>query len=122
MKYIHQFLIIMVISFIGELLHILLPLPIPASVYGLLILLICLFTHVVKLHDIEEVADWLILIMPVLFVPSAVSLMNVADALLENVVILVIVLIISTIVVMLTTGKVAQFMIERKEKDNESNI
>ena len=41
MKYIHQFLIIMAISFIGELLS-LLPLPVPASVYGLFILLIYL--------------------------------------------------------------------------------
>ena len=78
MKYIHQFLIIMSISFIGELLS-LLPLPVPASVYGLLILLTCLFTGVIKLKDVEDVADWLILIMPVLFVPSAVSLMNVGD-------------------------------------------
>ena len=62
MKYIHQFLIIMLISFIGELLNILLPLPIPASVYGLLILLFGLFTNMIQLHHIEDVADWLILI------------------------------------------------------------
>lgn len=117
MKYIHQFLIIMLISFVGELLS-LLPLPVPASVYGLLILLFCLFTGIIKLKDIEEVADWLILIMPVLFVPSAVSLMNVGDELLGDLLVIGIVLIVSTIVVMVVTGKVAQYMIERKEKDN----
>ena len=116
MKYIHQFLIIMLISFIGELLNILLPLPIPASVYGLLILLFGLFTNMIQLHHIEDVADWLILIMPVLFVPSAVSLMNVGEDLLANVLIIGVVLVISTIVVMVTTGKVAQYMIERKDK------
>ena len=113
MKYIHQFLIIMSISFVGELLS-LLPLPVPASVYGLLILLTCLFTGVIKLKDVEDVADWLILIMPVLFVPSAVSLMNVGDELLGDIVVLVV----STIVVMVTTGKVAQLIIERKENKN----
>lgn len=117
MKYIHQFLIIMLISFVGELLS-LLPLPVLASVYGLLILLFCLFTGIIKLKDIEEVADWLILIMPVLFVPSAVSLMNVGDELLGDLLVIGIVLIVSTIVVMVVTGKVAQYMIERKEKDN----
>lgn len=117
MKYIHQFLIIMLISFVGELLS-LLPLPVPASVYGLLILLFCLFTGIIKLKDIEEVADWLILIMPVLFVPSAVSLMNVGYELLGDLLVIGIVLIVSTIVVMVVTGKVAQYMIERKEKDN----
>lgn len=117
MKYIHQFLIIMLISLIGELLS-LLPLPVPASVYGLLILLTCLFTGIIKLKDIEDVADWLILIMPVLFVPSAVSLMNVKDELIGHIVVIGIVMIISTLVVMVVTGKVAQFMIERKEKRN----
>ena len=117
MKYIHQFLIIMAISFIGELLS-LLPLPVPASVYGLFILLICLFTGIIKLKDIEDVADWLILIMPVLFVPSAVSLMNVGDELLGDIVVIGVVLVVSTIVVMVTTGKVAQLIIERKENKN----
>ena len=117
MKYIHQFLIIMSISFIGELLS-LLPLPVPASVYGLLILLTCLFTGVIKLKDVEDVADWLILIMPVLFVPSAVSLMNVGDELLGDIVVIGVVLVVSTIVVMVTTGKVAQLITERKENKN----
>ena len=118
MKYVHQFLIIMFISFIGELLS-LLPLPIPASVYGLFILLVCLFTGLLKLRDIEEVADWLILIMPVLFVPSAVSLMNVGNELLSDIVVIIVVLVVSTIIVMVTTGKVAQFMIARKEGKKE---
>lgn len=116
MKYINQFLIIMIISFIGELLT-LLPLPIPASVYGLCILLICLFTGVIKLKDIEEVSDWLILIMPVLFVPSAVSLMNVKDELIADIFIIAIVVFISTVVVMTVTGKVAQHIILKKEND-----
>lgn len=119
MKYVHQFLIIMTISFIGELLGLLLPLPIPASVYGLAIMLICLFTRVIKLNQIEEVADWLILIMPVLFVPSAVSLINVGNAIIKDLLVIGIVTLISTIVVMIVTGKVAQVIIERKE-DNDN--
>lgn len=114
MKYVNQFLIIILISFLGELLS-MLPLPIPGSVYGLIILLICLYTGIIKLKDIEAVANWLILIMPVLFVPSAVSLMNVGQELLDNLFIIVIVLLVSTVIVMVVTGKVAQFMIERKE-------
>ncbi|MFQ9889690.1 MAG: CidA/LrgA family protein [Streptococcus sp.] len=89
-----------------------------ASVYGLAIMLICLFTRVIKLNQIEEVADWLILIMPVLFVPSAVSLINVGNAIIKILVIGIVTLI-STIVVMIVTGKVAQVIIERKE-DNDN--
>ena len=71
-----------------------------------------------SLKDIEDIADWLILIMPVLFVPSAVSLMNVGDELLGDIVVIGVVLVVSTIVVMVTTGKVAQLIIERKENKN----
>ena len=46
MKFIRQFLIIILISFAGELLHAILPLPVPASIYGLLILLAGLQTKV----------------------------------------------------------------------------
>lgn len=118
MKYINQFLIIITISFIGELLELLLPFPIPASVYGLAIMLICLFTKIIKLYQIEEVADWLILVMPVLFVPSAVSLINVKDALINDILVISVVTLVSTIVVMVVTGKVAQYIIERKEQKN----
>ena len=116
MKYVHQFLIILIVSFIGELLGLIIPLPIPASVYGLGIMLICLFTGIIKLHQIEEVADWLILIMPVLFVPSAVSLINVSESLMKDILVISIVTLVSTIVVMIVTGKVAQAVIERKER------
>lgn len=119
MKYINQFLIIITISFIGELLSLVLPLPIPASVYGLAIMLICLFTNIIKLKQIEDVADWLILIMPVLFVPSAVSLINVGEAIKKDLLIITVVTLISTIVVMVVTGLVAQIIIKRKEQNNE---
>lgn len=117
MKYIHQFLIIIAISFMGELLSILLPLPIPASVYGLIIMLICLFTKIIKLNQIEDVANWLIIIMPLLFVPSAVSLINVADTLLQDILIISVITLVSTIIVMVVTGKIAQLIIERKEQN-----
>ncbi|RAZ95809.1 CidA/LrgA family protein, partial [Klebsiella oxytoca] len=47
MKYLKQFLIILVISFIGEVLKALLPLPVPASIYGMVILFVCLVTGVI---------------------------------------------------------------------------
>ncbi len=40
MKYIRQFTIILFISLAGEIIHLLVPLPVPASIYGLLIMLI----------------------------------------------------------------------------------
>ena len=47
MKYVRQFWIILLISAMGEALHVLIPLPVPASVYGLVIMLIALGTHII---------------------------------------------------------------------------
>lgn len=58
MKFIRQFLIIILISFAGELLHAILPLPVPASIYGLLILLAGLQTKVIPLKAVDEAGVW----------------------------------------------------------------
>ena len=65
MKYLKQLLIILAISFVGEALKYFLPLPIPASIYGMVLLFILLLTGVVKLDDVQDVGKFLIEIMPV---------------------------------------------------------
>lgn len=72
MKYIRQFLIILAISFIGELLKYVLPLPIPASIYGMAILFVCLMTGWIKLEAVKETGKFLIEIMPLMFIPAGV--------------------------------------------------
>ena len=42
MKFLKQFTIILIVSFIGEILNHLIPLPVPASIYGLVIMFACL--------------------------------------------------------------------------------
>lgn len=76
MKYLKQFLIILVISLIGELLNKLLPLPVPASIYGMVILFIGLLSGVIKLSSVKEAGSFLIEIMPVMFIPAGVGLMS----------------------------------------------
>lgn len=68
MKYLKQFLIILAISFIGEILKYIVPLPIPASIYGMVIMFICLQTKILKLDDVKSVGKFLIEIMPVMFI------------------------------------------------------
>lgn len=70
MKYFKQFCIIAGVSFAGELLHAVLPFPIPASVYGLVMMVILLLSGIVKLEMIEETADFFIATMGIFFVPS----------------------------------------------------
>ena len=76
MKYLFQFTIIGVITAIGELLNLLLPLPIPASIYGLVILFVALCTKIIRLDQVEHAADFFLAIMPILFVPPTVNLIE----------------------------------------------
>ena len=76
MKYIKQILIILAFSLLGEALQALIPLPIPAAIYGLVLLLIALCTGLLKPGHIAETADFLIGIMPLLFVAPAAKLMG----------------------------------------------
>ena len=54
MKLLKQFLIILAISFLGEILKYLLPLPVPASIYGMVILFIGLLTGLIPLNSVRS--------------------------------------------------------------------
>ena len=76
MKYIRQFIIIILISFIGEVLNYLLPLPIPASIYGLVLMLLGLVRGLIPLAAVRDTAHFLVEIMPLMFIPAAVGLLE----------------------------------------------
>ena len=119
MKLLYQFGVILAVTFVGELLYALLPLPIPASIYGLIVMLICLGTKVVKLSQVKIAADFLIDIMPPMFIPAAVGLIVVWGDLKEILIPVVVITCLSTVIVMVCTGKVTQTLIRRKHKTGE---
>ena len=119
MKLLYQFGVILAVTFVGDLLYALLPLPIPASIYGLIVMLICLGTKVVKLSQVKIAADFLIDIMPPMFIPAAVGLIVVWGDLKEILIPVVVITCLSTVIVMVCTGKVTQTLIRRKQKTGE---
>ena len=76
MKYLRQLLMILIFSFIGEVLHAVIPIQMPASIYGLVLLFIALMTGMVKLPQVHEAARFLIEIMPLMFIPAGVGLID----------------------------------------------
>lgn len=118
MKLVKQFLIILVISFVGELLKYLLPLPIPASIYGMVLLFIGLMTGLIKLEAVKEAGIFLIEIMPVMFIPAGVGLMTSWETLQAIIVPVSIITVLTIITVMIATGWVSQAII-RKSKENK---
>lgn len=120
MKLLKQFLIILAISFIGELLKYLLPLPVPASIYGMVILFIGLLTGIIPLASVKDAGKFLIEIMPVMFIPAGVGLMSSWGTLKPVLLPVSIITVVALITVMAATGRVSQFVIRRqKRKENQ---
>lgn len=116
MKYVYQFLIIITIAFIGELLHFLIPLPIPASIYGIILLFSSLEFKLIKVKDIYETSLFLIVIMPIMFIPIAVGLIDSWDVVKSAWFKYLIITIVSTFVVMGCSGLITQYILQRKGK------
>ena len=115
MKYLKQFAVILTMTFLGEVLHLLLPLPVPASIYGMVLLLISLMTGIIKLEQVRETGTFLIEIMPIMFIPAGVGLLDSWSSLRPILIPVLVITVVSTIFVMVISGKVTQFVI-RKER------
>ena len=118
MKYLKQFSIIMSISFIGEILHHFIPLPVPASIYGIVLLFVLLISKIIKPEQISDTAHFLIEIMPIIFIPSVVGLINVYGDIKDRIIAYVLIVIITGVLVFVISGLVTQFVIKTKEKTN----
>lgn len=118
MKHIRQFLIILLFSFLGEGMKWLLPLPIPASIYGLVLLFFALELGVVKLQMVSGVGNFLIEIMPLMFIPAGVGLMNSWTELKPIFFPVLVIMVLSTAIVMIVSGRVTQSVMRRKKKGN----
>ena len=106
----------MVFAFLGELLHHFIPLPIPASIYGIVLMFLALETKILKVSDIKETSSFLIAIMPLMFLPPAVGVIESWNILRESWFPYVVVTLISTVVVMGVSGRVTQGIIRKGGK------
>ena len=117
MKYVKQVFIILLVSFLGEVLRYYIPVPVPAGVYGLVILFALLMTGIVKLDSVKDTASFLVSVMSVMFIPSAVGVMTLGNEAGRLIVPLAIACTALTFIVMGVSGKVADILIGRKKHE-----
>lgn len=119
MKYLKQFLIISFICLVGELLAYFLPLPIPASVYGMVLLFFLLLTKVIKVSQVEDISSFFASIMPVFFISPSVKIITAWDLLADHLVAILLMAFVSTMVVTIITGLTAQGIIRSRRGDDK---
>ena len=115
-------MIILLFSFLGELLKYVLPFPVPASIYGLVLLFIALETRILPLAAVKDAGKFMIEIMPLMFIPAGAGLIDAWDALRPICVQIVVIMVVSTIVVMIVSGHVTQFVMRRGKKKGEQQL
>ena len=118
MKYVKQFLIILMISLIGEFLKYLLPIPIPASIYGMMILFVGLMTGWIPLETVREAGKFMIEIMPVMFIPAGVGLINAWSTLKPVLAPVCLITVVTVVTVMAVTGRLSQWIIRKDKTGN----
>ena len=121
MKYISQFLRIAAITLLGELLQRLIPLPVPASVYGIALLFAALCTGILRLEQVKDVGGFLTSILPVLFVSPAVGILE-NWGLIQNAVIpMFLLILLSPVTTFAIAGRVTQSLTKKEEERNEAS-
>lgn len=116
MKFLKETAIIFGITMAGEFLNYLLPFPVPAGVYGLFLLLGLLVMGIVKEEDVSTASDFFLDIMPLMFIPAGVGLINSVEEMRSVLIPLTVITVVSTVFVMAATGRVAQYIIRRPQR------
>lgn len=115
MAYVKQLMIILAASLAGELLNVLLPLPVPAGIYGLLLLFGLLCLGWVKLPQVEGVGGLLLECLPLLLVPGTVGLISVVEELKMMLPAFLLLTLLGTLLVMAVSGWVTQWLLGRRK-------
>lgn len=117
MKYVKQFMLIMLVSFLGEILGYYIPLPIPGSIYGLLIMFVLLLSGIVKLESVKESASFLVEIMPIMFIPPAVGIIASWGEAKRMLIPLFVISFLTTLLVFFVSGKVTDALLGGKDDE-----
>ena len=119
MKSIREVLWIIFFTFVGEILNASLPLPVPAGVYGLILMLIFLMRGIIRLDEVEQAGNFLLETMSIMFLPAAVGIMTVSKLLLPVLFPYMVIIFLSTFLVMAVTGLSAEFILRKTESKED---
>ena len=122
MKHVFQFALILGVSFLGEVLNQVIPLPVPASIYGLVLMFVLLATHIIPLDAVKGTGKFLIEIMPVMFIPPSVSFIANLDVVKSMLTPLLLAGVATTFIVLAASGLVTQAVIRKTRKNKAQEV
>ena len=119
MKYFRQILLLLLFTTLSELLHCLIPAPIPASIYGMVLVFLALSLNIIRVEAISDVGNFLVSILPVLFVAPLASLMDYWGSIKDDLIPIFLIIFASTILVFVLSGWVTQLLMKKGGKQDD---
>ncbi len=107
---------ISVFSLAGEIAHWFLPLPVPAAIYGLVFLFLALAWGLLPLSAVQETGQFLLALMPILFISPMVNLLDSWSLLADSWLPVLGILALSTLLVFSVSGLVTQRLLPRESE------
>ncbi|CUO27970.1 MULTISPECIES: CidA/LrgA family protein [Clostridium] len=124
MKIFREFIIILVLYFIGELISKIFNIPIPGNIIAMILLFVSLCTGIIKVEKVDDISTFFLDHLAFFFIPAGVGLINSFDSIKSSAIQIIIICIITTIIVMAVTGIIVQFtsnMLAKKKEDKKSD-
>ena len=120
MKIFREFIIILVLYFIGELISKIFNIPIPGNIIAMILLFVSLCTGIIKVEKVDDISTFFLDHLAFFFIPAGVGLISIKSSAIQ----IIIICIITTIIVMAVTGIIVQFtsnMLAKKKEDKKSD-
>ncbi len=108
MQYLKQFTLILTFTFLGEAVSDIFNLSFPGSIIGMLLLFSALKLKWIRLETIRDAGNYLLGILPVLFVPLGVGIIAYVDVIRDQALVLTGLLVATTLLVMAVSGWTVQ--------------
>jgi holin-like protein len=118
-KIIGQLAVLTIFYYLGVWIQELFDLFIPGSIIGMLLLLIALLTKRIKATWVSEGANYIIKHLTLLFIPVTVGIINYLDVFTGKGILLLPIALGSTLLVILSSGAVSQYLVKRREREYE---
>ena len=115
MKYLRQMRLIFLFSLLGELCRYLIPYPIPASIYGIALLVAALALKIIPVSAVSDAGDFLVSLLPLLFVAPTVNILESWGLIKNDIIVILVILVVAVIVSFAASGLVTQWLIRKQE-------
>ena len=110
MKHIKPFCIILLFSLAGEICSTLLPFAVPASICGMVLLLLALGLKLVKLETVKEAGSFLVSLLPLLFVAPTVGLLSCWDLIRNDIAAIAVIVLVTTFLTFAVSGLLTKWL------------